>query len=191
MRRSSSLALPCFAAAALFACHSDQTSLTREQLLDPQSCAGCHQDQFQEWEGSMHAYSSNDPVFLAMNKRGQRETNGQLGAFCAYHENTATPTMVFYADMPFDARNPHCQDGNYPNGLVSDGEINGGLSHEHMESVTDPIPNDAWTIGDGDLHGFEIGDVCVYLASPMASYVSGANVAAHGGGEPPSFLSAE
>jgi hypothetical protein len=82
MRRSSSLALPCFAAAALFACHSDQTSLTREQLLDPQSCAGCHQDQFQEWEGSMHAYSSNDPVFLAMNKRGQRETNGQLGAFC-------------------------------------------------------------------------------------------------------------
>ena len=64
MRRSSSLALPCFAA-ALFACHSDQTSLTREQLLDPQSCAGCHQDQFQEWEGSMHAYSSNDPVFLA------------------------------------------------------------------------------------------------------------------------------
>src|SRR4051812_24617155 len=81
MRRWSSLALSCFAA-ALFACHSDQTSLTREQLLDPQSCAGCHQDQFQEWEGSMHAYSSNDPVFLAMNKRGQRETNGQLGAFC-------------------------------------------------------------------------------------------------------------
>jgi len=37
----------------------------------------------------------------------------------------------------------------------------------------------------------EIGDVCVYLASPMASYVSGANVAAHGGGEPPSFLAAE
>ena len=39
----------------------------------------------------------------------------------------------------------YCQDGNYPNGLISDGEINGGLSHEHMESVTDPIPNDAWT----------------------------------------------
>jgi NAD(P)-dependent dehydrogenase (short-subunit alcohol dehydrogenase family) len=36
----------------------------------------------------------------------------------------------------------------------------------------------------------EIGDVCVYLASPLASYVSGASVAVHGGGESPAFLSA-
>ena len=66
--------------------------------------------------------------------------------------------MMFYANMPYDADSPFCQDGNYPNGLISDGEINGGLSHEHMESVTDPIPNDAWTIGAGPFHGFEIGD---------------------------------
>jgi hypothetical protein len=57
-------------------------SLTREQLLDPQACAGCHQEQFNDWAGSMHAYASNDPVFLAMNRRGQRETNGALGKFC-------------------------------------------------------------------------------------------------------------
>jgi plastocyanin len=81
-------------------------------------------------------------------------------AYCAYHENTSTSTMVFYANMPYDADNRHCEDGNYPNGLISDGEINGGLSHEHMESVTDPIPNDAWTIGVGGDHGAEIGDVC-------------------------------
>jgi hypothetical protein len=84
----------------------------------------------------------------------------QFGAYCAYHQNTATPTMIFYANMPYDADSPFCQDGNYPNGLISDGEINGGLSHEHMESVTDPIPNDAWTIGVGPFHGFEVGDVC-------------------------------
>ena len=30
----------------------------------------------------MHAYASTDPVFLAMNQRGQRETNGELGSFC-------------------------------------------------------------------------------------------------------------
>ena len=84
----------------------------------------------------------------------------QFGAYCAYHGNTATPTMIFYANMPFDATSPFCQDGNYPNGLISDGEINGGLSHEHMESVTDPIPNDAWTIGVGGFHGAEVGDVC-------------------------------
>jgi hypothetical protein len=30
----------------------------------------------------MHAYSARDPVFLAMNRRGQRETHGALGDFC-------------------------------------------------------------------------------------------------------------
>jgi hypothetical protein len=33
--------------------------------------------------------------------------------------------------------------------LISDGEINGGLAHEDNESVTDPLPNDAWTNGAG------------------------------------------
>jgi PKD domain len=83
-----------------------------------------------------------------------------LAAYCAYHGNTTTSTMVFYANMPYDADNPHCQDFNYPNGLISDGEINGGLSHEHMESVTDPIPNDAWTNGAGADQGLEVGDQC-------------------------------
>jgi PKD domain len=83
-----------------------------------------------------------------------------LAAYCAYHQNTATSTMIFYANMPYDADNPHCQDFNYPNGLISDGEINGGLSHEHMESVTDPIPNDAWTNGAGAEQGEEVGDQC-------------------------------
>jgi len=56
--------------------------MTRDQLLDPQTCAMCHPTQYQEWSGSMHAYAADDPIFLAMNKRGQRETNGMLGSFC-------------------------------------------------------------------------------------------------------------
>jgi len=36
----------------------------------------------------------------------------------------------------------------------------------------------------------DIGDACVFLASPLAAYVSGANLAVHGGGERPPFLSA-
>lgn len=36
----------------------------------------------------------------------------------------------------------------------------------------------------------DIGDTCVYLASPMASYVNGASVLVHGGGEKPAFLDA-
>lgn len=36
----------------------------------------------------------------------------------------------------------------------------------------------------------DIGGACLYLASPLAAYVSGAEIAVHGGGEPPPFLSA-
>lgn len=56
--------------------------LTEAQLLDPATCQACHSEQYAQWSGSMHAYASKDPVFLAMNKRGQRETSGALGSFC-------------------------------------------------------------------------------------------------------------
>ena len=61
---------------------SDPPALSREQLMDPRSCAECHADHYRDWSGSMHAYAAEDPVFLAMNRRGQRETGGALGDFC-------------------------------------------------------------------------------------------------------------
>ena len=33
----------------------------------------------------------------------------------------------------------------------------------------------------------DVGDTCLYLASPLASYVSGANILMHGGGERPAL----
>ena len=57
-------------------------ALTREQLRDPETCKGCHPNHYREWSSSMHAYAAQDPVFVAMNKRGQRETHGELGDFC-------------------------------------------------------------------------------------------------------------
>jgi NAD(P)-dependent dehydrogenase (short-subunit alcohol dehydrogenase family) len=36
----------------------------------------------------------------------------------------------------------------------------------------------------------EVGNAALFLASPLASYISGAVLAVHGGGEPPPFLSA-
>ena len=58
------------------------TFLSIEELRDPQTCRACHSTHYDEWSGSMHAYASIDPVFLAMNQRGQRETGGALGSFC-------------------------------------------------------------------------------------------------------------
>ncbi len=37
---------------------------------------------------------------------------------------------------------------------------------------------------------FDVGGACLFLASPLASYVSGATLEVHGGGERPAYLSA-
>jgi len=66
-------------------CQSDpeeSPALTREELLNPESCKDCHPKYYREWSSSMHAYAMTDPVFIAMNRRGQEETNGTLGPFC-------------------------------------------------------------------------------------------------------------
>ncbi len=55
---------------------------TRDELLDPKTCGKCHTYHYSDWSLSMHAYAADDPVFLAMNARGQRETSGKLGTFC-------------------------------------------------------------------------------------------------------------
>jgi len=36
----------------------------------------------------------------------------------------------------------------------------------------------------------DVGDACIFLSSPLAAYVSGSNLAVHGGGERPPFLAA-
>ena len=67
---------------ALAACGDDGPKLSVEELQDPATCMECHPQHYQQWSGSMHAYAAEDPVFIAMNNRGQRETQGKLGTFC-------------------------------------------------------------------------------------------------------------
>jgi hypothetical protein len=64
----------------LAACSSTPKDPVAE-LQDPTTCMTCHPQHYDQWSGSMHAYASQDPVFVAMNNRGQREA--QLGTFCA------------------------------------------------------------------------------------------------------------
>lgn len=73
---------------------------------------------------------------------------------------------------------------------VTAGLIRTEQSHLHygdeagIEAVGQTIPLERMAV-PGD-----IGDTCVYLASPMASYVNGASILVHGGGEKPAFLDA-
>lgn len=79
-------------ASILVACSSDPATtssgtpgpvlLTEAERMDPESCVSCHPSHVAEWSLSMHAHASSDPVFLAMNRRGQEETGGDLKNFC-------------------------------------------------------------------------------------------------------------
>jgi len=72
--------------------------------------------------------------------------------------------------------------------LVTVGMVRTELAHLHYgdeegvrrTGVQIPIGRLAWPE--------EIGDACVYLSSPLASYVSGATIEVHGGGDWPPFL---
>jgi hypothetical protein len=74
-------ALALIALSGLLAC-GEPEPLSPQELMDPAICQSCHPQHYREWAGSMHAYAAEDPVFLAMNARGQRETRGALGTFC-------------------------------------------------------------------------------------------------------------
>ena len=57
--------------------------------------------------------------------------------------------------------------------------------------VADELPQALFEGGDPRKGMTECGrDVCLFLASPLASYVSGATLLVHGGGETPAFLAA-
>ncbi len=57
-------------------------TLTGDDLLDPESCKSCHPTHYEQWSGSMHAYTGFDPVFMAQLRLGQEETGGELGDHC-------------------------------------------------------------------------------------------------------------
>jgi NAD(P)-dependent dehydrogenase (short-subunit alcohol dehydrogenase family) len=53
-----------------------------------------------------------------------------------------------------------------------------------IQAVANTIPLERMAVPE------DIGNTCLYLASPLASYVNGASILVHGGGEKPAFLDA-
>jgi hypothetical protein len=77
-------------------------------------------------------------------------------AYCAYHSSFSSGGgEIVYANDPYVTGVSGCDDGEHPNESPSDGALQGGLSHEHNESITDPELN-AWYGPEGN----ENGDKC-------------------------------
>jgi nitrate/TMAO reductase-like tetraheme cytochrome c subunit len=138
-------------AIGLAACGAD-TALPVEQLRDPNTCAECHPQHFVQWSGSMHAYAADDPVFVALNKRGQRETNNQLGDFCikchapmALQLGLTNGVDFDPAVLPAEAKGVTCY---FCHNVESVGELhNNGLVLANDQTmrggVKDPVKNSA------------------------------------------------
>lgn len=140
------------------ACGADD-AYTVEELMDPDTCMSCHPKHTAEWQSSMHAYASDDPVFRALNQQGQEETNGELGTFCLQcHAPMAvslglTTDGLNLDDVPRFAKGVTCYfchnavsvdgDHNAPIRLANDQTMRGGLSN--------PVDNEAHRTGYSNL----------------------------------------
>jgi hypothetical protein len=100
-------------------------------------------------------------LVLMMTAKGVGSCVGSSCAFsyyCAYHSSMSSGGASYaYANMPYaDTVAGACDSGQHPNADDADATIN-VLSHEHNETITDPLGN-AWF----DSGGAENGDKCAW-----------------------------
>jgi nitrate/TMAO reductase-like tetraheme cytochrome c subunit len=162
------------------ACGDDGPKLSVEELQDPATCMTCHPKHFQQWSGSMHAYASEDPVFVAMNNRGQRETGGKLGDFCVRCHAPMAVELGLTDGTNFDplalppiAKGITCYfchnvdkvEGTHNNGLVlaMDQTMRGGLQN----AVDNPAHHSAYDeLMDSDRNESEMCGGCHDIVVP-------------------------
>ncbi len=84
---------------AVVACGGGK-KLAVDQLEDPATCGTCHPQHYAQWAGSMHAYASDDPVFVALNRSGQSDAH--LGAFCVRCHAPMAVTLGLTDGTDFD-----------------------------------------------------------------------------------------
>ncbi len=125
--------------------------LDERELLDPESCRGCHPEHYQQWSGSMHAYTGVDPLFAAQLRLGQEETQGELGDHCvSCHSPMALRAGVTEDGLNLDEVEPYLRgitcaachlvegvfrDHNAGHSMADDGRLRGGIMH--------PVENEA------------------------------------------------
>lgn len=165
-RRLATLAL------LLAACTNDDAGGVPEEMLDPQSCKECHPVHFEQWQGSMHAYAADDPIFLAMNAKGQRETGGTLGDFCVKCHAPVAVALGLTTDglnldeLPQATKGVTCYfchnvasiDGTHNNPLtlamdtIMRGQYPNPVENDFHDSKYSPIMDD-YVLASGDMCG--------------------------------------
>jgi hypothetical protein len=106
------------------------------------------------------------PVFFPPGVMTQdRDGSNSDSTYCGYHRSFgAGANTVLYGNEPFEVSG--CGGGQAPSGSpVTDATIS-TLSHELLETMTDPADDPAWV----DARGNEIADICAtYFGTPLGS----------------------
>ena len=56
---------------------------TKAGFTDPETCAGCHQEKYDEWHGSLHSLALVDPVYQGEYNKAVKATHGEVSRHCA------------------------------------------------------------------------------------------------------------
>jgi len=56
---------------------------TQAHFTEPETCAGCHQDKYEEWQGSLHSLAFIDPVYQGEMNKAVKAVGKQIGRHCS------------------------------------------------------------------------------------------------------------
>jgi hypothetical protein len=56
---------------------------TKAGFTEPETCAGCHQDKYDEWHGSLHSLALVDPVYQGEFNKAVKAVGSEIGRHCA------------------------------------------------------------------------------------------------------------
>lgn len=143
--------------------NDDTTEVVRASDFRPaDSCQMCHPRQFDEWSGSMHAYSLKDPTFAALRRIGQSTYLNALNQACERCHSVIGSRSGEIQWGPFDMQtlSPVTQEGvgcdlcHTITGIsrLSNGGIALSPGKTKHGSLRDPQPNTAHTSTYNDLY---------------------------------------
>lgn len=153
-------------------------------------CSECHAQHVEQWEGSNHAYAAKDPVFTAMVRVGQAQSEGKLDQFCVQCHTPPgmasgqtevvrnAATGVFEQDLsrlgPIAEHGVSCDVCHSITDVVEPVNARAVLTPNGVRRATiaDPVPTTAHESANSDLHAqSELCGMCHSVVNPKGALV--------------------
>jgi len=99
---------------------------------DPNRCKICHRDIYVQWNGSMHSKAFVDPVFQALWKIGEEETDGAIRNLCS---GCHTPIGTVGEEVTFNS-----EKGVFETGKIASRGVQCDFCHTVLESTWRDTP---------------------------------------------------